>query len=123
MTFVPANEGIEKVKPYQPGKPISELERELGITDIVKLASNENPLGCSDKVKQAVAAEIDEIGRYPDGGGFILTVVLGIVGAVVGGYISTFFGYGKVDGFNFGSFVVAVIGAIVVLFVYRKISS
>lgn len=58
-----------------------------------------------------------------DGGGFILTVVLGIVGAVVGGYISTVFGYGKVDCFNFGSFVVAVIGAIVVLFVYRKIRS
>ncbi|OAL81690.1 aspartate aminotransferase [Acinetobacter sp. SFB] len=72
MSFVPANEGISKLKPYQPGKPISELERELGITDIVKLASNENPLGCSDKVKQAVAAELTEIGRYPDGGGFIL---------------------------------------------------
>ena len=72
MSFVPANEGISKLKPYQPGKPISELERELGITDIVKLASNENPLGCSDKVKEAVAAEIAEIGRYPDGGGFIL---------------------------------------------------
>ena len=72
MSFVPANEGISKLKPYQPGKPISELERELGITDIVKLASNENPLGCSDKVKQAVAAELAEIGRYPDGGGFIL---------------------------------------------------
>ncbi|NNH88338.1 histidinol-phosphate transaminase [Acinetobacter terrae] len=72
MSFVPANEGISKLKPYQPGKPISELERELGITDIVKLASNENPLGCSDKVKQAVAAELVEIGRYPDGGGFIL---------------------------------------------------
>ena len=72
MTFVPANEGIAKLKPYQPGKPISELERELGITDIVKLASNENPLGCSDKVKDAVAAELAEIGRYPDGGGFIL---------------------------------------------------
>lgn len=72
MTFVPAHEGIEKLKPYQPGKPISELERELGITNIVKLASNENPLGCSDKVKEAVAAELTEIGRYPDGGGFIL---------------------------------------------------
>lgn len=72
MTFVPAHEGIEKLKPYQPGKPISELERELGITNIVKLASNENPLGCSDKVKEAVAAELAEIGRYPDGGGFIL---------------------------------------------------
>ena len=72
MSIVPANEGISKLKPYQPGKPISELERELGITDIVKLASNENPLGCSDKVKEAVTAEIAEIGRYPDGGGFIL---------------------------------------------------
>ena len=60
MSFVPANEGISKLKPYQPGKPISELGRELGITDIVKLASNENPLGCSDKVK-AVAAELAEL--------------------------------------------------------------
>jgi uncharacterized membrane protein YeaQ/YmgE (transglycosylase-associated protein family) len=50
-----------------------------------------------------------------------VTVILGIVGAVVGGYISTFFGMGRVDGFNLGSFVVAVIGALVVLFVYRKI--
>ena len=44
-----------------------------------------------------------------DGGGFIVTVILGIIGAVVGGWISTLFGFGKVDGFNFGSFVVAVI--------------
>ncbi len=51
-----------------------------------------------------------------DGGGFIVTVILGIIGAVVGGWISTLFGFGKVDGFNFGSFVVAVIGALVVLF-------
>ena len=72
MTFAPANAGISNLKPYQPGKPISELERELGITDIVKLASNENPLGCSDAVKQAVSEAIAEIGRYPDGGGFIL---------------------------------------------------
>lgn len=50
-----------------------------------------------------------------DGGGFFMTILLGIVGAVVGGWISTLFGFGKVDGFNFGSFVVAVIGAIVVL--------
>ena len=57
-----------------------------------------------------------------DGGGFFMTILLGIVGAVVGG-ISTLFGFGKVDGFNFGSFVVAVIGAIVVLFIYRKIKS
>ena len=72
MSFVLANAGISKLKPYQPGKPISELERELGITDIVKLASNENPLGCSDQVKVAVTAALADIGRYPDGGGFIL---------------------------------------------------
>jgi histidinol-phosphate aminotransferase len=72
MSIKPAHQGIEHLKPYQAGKPISELERELGISDIVKLASNENPLGCSEKVKQAVAVNIAEIGRYPDGGGFIL---------------------------------------------------
>jgi uncharacterized membrane protein YeaQ/YmgE (transglycosylase-associated protein family) len=55
-----------------------------------------------------------------DGGGFFMTILLGIVGAVVGGWISTLFGFGKVDGFNFGSFVVAVIGAIVVLFICTK---
>ncbi|HDL8021903.1 TPA: GlsB/YeaQ/YmgE family stress response membrane protein [Yersinia enterocolitica] len=58
-----------------------------------------------------------------DGGGFIMTIILGVVGALVGGYISTFFGMGKVDGFNFGSFVEAVIGSLVVLFVYRKLRS
>lgn len=72
MSFVPANAGIAQLKPYQPGKPMSELERELGLSNIVKLASNENPLGCSAHVKAAVAAELAEIGRYPDGGGFIL---------------------------------------------------
>jgi len=48
---------------------------------------------------------------------------IGDCGAVVGGWISTLFGFGKVDGFNFGSFAVAVIGALVVLFIYRKIKS
>lgn len=55
--------------------------------------------------------------------GIIVTIILGIVGAVVGGYISTFFGFGKVDGFNFGSFVVAVIGAIFILYIYNKVKS
>lgn len=55
--------------------------------------------------------------------GVIVSIVLGIVGAVVGGYISTLFGFGKVDGFNFGCLVVAVIGAIVVLYIYNKIKS
>lgn len=52
--------------------------------------------------------------------GIIMTIVLGVVGAVVGGYISVFFGKGRVDGFNFDSFVVAVIGAMVVLFLAGK---
>ncbi|EHG8285129.1 GlsB/YeaQ/YmgE family stress response membrane protein [Klebsiella oxytoca] len=55
--------------------------------------------------------------------GVIVTIILGIVGAVVGGYISTLFGFGKVDGFNFGSFVVAVIGAILILYIYNKVKS
>ncbi|VFS49699.1 Transglycosylase associated protein [Budvicia aquatica] len=57
----------------------------------------------------------------PDGGGFIMTVILGIVGAMVGGFISSFFGFGTVDGFNLGSMVIAVLGAMLVLFVYRKL--
>jgi uncharacterized membrane protein YeaQ/YmgE (transglycosylase-associated protein family) len=56
-----------------------------------------------------------------EGGGIIMTCILGVVGAVVGGYISTFFGMGAVDGFNIGSFAVAVLGAALVLLIYRKI--
>ncbi|MDO8811053.1 MAG: histidinol-phosphate transaminase [Gallionella sp.] len=63
---------IRAIAPYQPGKPISELERELGITGIVKLASNENPLGASPKAVAAAHAALDEIALYPDGNGFAL---------------------------------------------------
>lgn len=56
-----------------------------------------------------------------DGGGFIMTVILGIVGAMVGGFISSFFGFGSIDGFNFGSMIIAVLGAMLVLFIYRKL--
>jgi len=55
-----------------PGKPVSELERELGIRDSIKLASNENPLGPSPKARAAVAELLAELARYPDGGGFEL---------------------------------------------------
>ncbi|XID75810.1 histidinol-phosphate transaminase [Alkanindiges sp. WGS2144] len=68
----PANEGIAHIAPYQPGKPIDELKRELGLDDVVKLASNENPLGCSPKAKAAIQDAISEVGRYPDGNGFLL---------------------------------------------------
>ncbi|EOC0930769.1 GlsB/YeaQ/YmgE family stress response membrane protein [Cronobacter sakazakii] len=57
-----------------------------------------------------------------DGGGFILTCVLGIVGAVVGGWLATFFGVGgSVTGLNLPSFLVAVVGAIVVLLIFRML--
>ena len=67
---------VTKLHPYIPGKPIEELERELGITDIVKLASNENPLGPSAKVLAALAQASTEVTRYPDGNGFSLKAAL-----------------------------------------------
>jgi histidinol-phosphate aminotransferase len=63
---------IRAIAPYQPGKPISELERELGIAGIVKLASNENPLGCSPRAVAAMHEAIKTIALYPDGNGFEL---------------------------------------------------
>ncbi len=68
--------GLAALKPYVPGKPLSELERELGITESIKLASNENPLGPSPRVQAAVEAELKELTRYPDGGAFELRQVL-----------------------------------------------
>ena len=65
-----AVEGVRTLHPYQPGKPISELERELGITNIIKLASNENPLGPSPKAKAAIEAELKDVALYPDANGF-----------------------------------------------------
>jgi histidinol-phosphate aminotransferase len=58
--------------PYQPGKPIEEVEREYGIRDSIKLASNENPLGPSPKAMAALAAAIPGVHRYPDGGCYYL---------------------------------------------------
>jgi histidinol-phosphate aminotransferase len=63
---------IRAIAPYQPGKPISELERELGISGIVKLASNENPLGASSAAVAAMQNAIKTIALYPDGNGFEL---------------------------------------------------
>jgi len=60
------------IQPYIPGKPIEELERELGITNSIKLASNENPVGPSPKALQAVMDSIADLNRYPDGSGYYL---------------------------------------------------
>ena len=67
---------IRGIAPYQPGKPISELERELGLTRIIKLASNENPLGPSPKALEAIRAALPELALYPDGNGFELKSAL-----------------------------------------------
>lgn len=67
---------IRAIAPYQPGKPISELERELGITGIIKLASNENPLGASAAAVAAMHEAIKTIALYPDGNGFELKSAL-----------------------------------------------
>ncbi len=68
--------GIAHLQPYVPGKPVSELERELGIIDSVKLASNENPLGPSRRVREVLAGKRDKLARYPDGGAWALREVL-----------------------------------------------
>jgi len=63
---------IMKVKPYQPGRPIDDVKRELGITEVIKLASNESPYGPSPKVLAAILSEAGNVNRYPDGGCFYL---------------------------------------------------
>ncbi|CAG9171794.1 histidinol-phosphate transaminase [Cupriavidus pinatubonensis] len=65
---------VRAISPYIAGKPISEVAREFGLDEagIVKLASNENPLGMPESAKQAAAAAIAELGRYPDSNGFEL---------------------------------------------------
>jgi len=70
--FQLATAGVQGLQPYQPGKPIEELEREYGVTNAIKLASNENPLGASPLVLQELYKHLNKLARYPDGNGFIL---------------------------------------------------
>jgi len=71
-----ANTGVQKLHPYQAGKPTDELERELGIYNIIKLASNENPLGLAQSVKYALQNELTGLTRYPDANGYYLKKAL-----------------------------------------------
>ncbi|HEV8436957.1 MAG TPA: histidinol-phosphate transaminase [Methylomirabilota bacterium] len=71
-----ANDHILGIAPYEPGKPIEELERELGLTDVIKLASNENPLPPSERVLKMLAEALAHLNRYPDGSGFYLRQAL-----------------------------------------------
>jgi len=78
---IPVSENIKSLVPYPPGKPIEELERELGITGSIKLASNENPLGPSPKAVEAVSKVLAGLHRYPDGSCYYLKEKLsGILG-------------------------------------------
>jgi len=61
------NRGIDDLSPYEPGKPIEDLERELGIENAIKLASNENPMGPSPKIFDSIEDVLKETHRYPDG--------------------------------------------------------
>ncbi|MFK7693838.1 histidinol-phosphate transaminase [Paenibacillus sp. HJGM_3] len=65
-TGVRARRALSKLEPYSPGKPIWEVQRELGLTEVIKLASNENALGPSPRAIEAVAAALPEMHRYPD---------------------------------------------------------
>ena len=69
---------IRGIAPYQPGKPISELAREMGLDEssIIKLASNENPLGVSPRAQDAIRGVLSDLSRYPDGNGFELKAAL-----------------------------------------------
>ena len=60
------NKGVLDLKPYEPGKPIEETEKKLGLENIVKLASNENPIGMSPKAHEVISA-LTDLNRYPDG--------------------------------------------------------
>ncbi|MCW8935381.1 MAG: histidinol-phosphate transaminase [Gammaproteobacteria bacterium] len=68
--------GVQLLNAYQPGKPVEELERELGITNVIKLASNENPLGPSLIAVEAAQSVMANVNYYPDGAGYKLSLAL-----------------------------------------------
>jgi histidinol-phosphate aminotransferase len=75
MSVIP-RKAVLNVKSYQPGKPIEEVKRELGLRDVIKMASNENPLGPSPKAMKAIKKYLGNINMYPEGGCFYLRQVI-----------------------------------------------
>ena len=67
---------MDAIKPYVPGKPIEEVQREYGLTDVIKLASNENPLGPSPKAVAAMQEALSRLNFYPDGQSYYLRQAL-----------------------------------------------
>lgn len=84
---------VETLIPYSPGKPISDVKRELGLEDVIKLASNENPFGPAPEVIEAIRAAVPHIGLYPDGGCVDLREALAAHHGVAGNQLS--FGNGS----------------------------
>ncbi|MBS1700829.1 MAG: histidinol-phosphate transaminase [Armatimonadetes bacterium] len=76
MSDLHVRPNVLKMTPYSPGKPIEEVKRELGLTRVIKLASNENPLGPSPKAVAAIKEAADQIHLYPDGSAFLLRQAL-----------------------------------------------
>ncbi len=76
---------VRAIAPYQAGKPIEELARELGLdpAGIIKLASNENPLGMSARAREAMLAEASGLHRYPDANGYALKQAVAASGASI----------------------------------------
>ena len=87
---------LDQITPYEPGRPIEEVKRELGLDKVIKLASNENPLGPSEKVMEAINAAAKDVNRYPDGGCFYLREAISAKLSVPGEKIV--FGNGSDDG-------------------------
>lgn len=70
--IIKAREALAKIKPYIPGKPIDEVKRELGLNEVIKLASNENPYGPSKDAVKAMTEALDDVSLYPDGRSYLL---------------------------------------------------
>src|SRR5438034_2713445 len=79
MADVPAGllqPALAELVPYEPGKPVEEVQRELGLERVVKLASNEGPFGPFPAARRALERSVDELNRYPDGGAYRLRAAL-----------------------------------------------
>ncbi len=94
-----AVKGVQQLQPYQPGKPIEELQRELGLQRVVKLASNENPLGPSPLAMTAMEQQLKQVWLYPDGSGYQLRQALALKHGVEMGQITL--GNGSSDPLEF----------------------
>ena len=71
-----AKKSVMQIKPYVPGKPVAAVQRELGLKDVIKLASNENPLGPSKAAVKAMAKALDSLNLYPESGAYELRQAL-----------------------------------------------